>query len=81
MTKTEGANSSELCHVYVYYGNFDLDQTDRNLNGVGNSKIINMYISDDLLHVNGTVIGWKLELMGVGDVFLFFYKDQNMSAT
>ena len=78
-TETEGANSSELCNVY--FGNFNLNHTARNLNGVGNSKIINMYMSEDLLHVSGTVRGWKLELMGVGNVFLFFYNDQNMSAT
>ena len=68
-THSEGAKSIEQC--LVYFGNFDVNHTNRNLNGLSE---IQLYQSNSLLNVNGTVIGWNVEVTGNGTAHLMIAK-------
>ena len=71
--EVRGANSSEQCRVY--FGNFDVNHPNRNLNGL--SVTDGWHIADvptDRLRCNGTLVGWKMELTGFGNVQLYIYR-------
>ena len=70
-----GANSSEQCRVY--FGNFDVNHPNRNLNGLSNTDVWQL---SDRVPCNGTLVGWDVELTGYGNARLYIYR-KNIPST
>ena len=67
-----GAKSIEQCRVY--HGNFDINNTHRNLDGLHINGAYLTNSTHDRIPVNCTLVGWNVELRGVGLLELYIYR-------